>query len=234
MNSVTTIPKEKSGLNETDKKLVRIAVYTVGTAVIVGGFVIAGKKIYYNHKAKKAGRQTLTDNTPENYAKRLQMAFENDGWWGTNVEQVRQVFTEIPNKKVFIDVTKSYKDITKGNELYADLASELTSSEYYEIQNILSAKPDRAGQKAIFDMKAAIAISHRIKAAFDYKVLGLPGTDKGALKVALDEIPSLYGFALVKVAYKKLYGTEIENDLDSELGIMDFSWKDIVYTKPKK
>ena len=232
MSAINRIKKD--GLNDTDKTFIRIAAYSLGSLGLGGFFWWLGKKFYKDYKAKKADKQTLTDNTPENYAKRLQMGFENDGLWGTNVEQVRQVFQEIPSKQVFKEVVSKYKDVTHGKELYADLASELTSSEYYEMQNILAAKPDKTGQPNVFDLKRATAIAKRIKAAFDYTILGMPATDKGALKAALDEIPSQYAFAMVKAEYEIMYSNKIEDDLNSELDIFDFSWKDIIYSKPQR
>lgn len=222
-------------LNEKDKRILKYAAYTGGVLIIGGATYLTIHHYYKKSKANKAQTQSLNDNSPENFAKRLKMAFDNDGWWGTNVDEVRKVFTDIPDMATFQKVSDKYEALTEGSKgaLYKDLTSELTSSEYYEMQSILKGKPLKPGQKVIINWNWGVAMAHRIKAAFDYTILGVPSTDKPALEAALNQIPSLYAFAMVKVAYKKEYGHEIENDLDNELDAFDFSWKKIIYTKPR-
>lgn len=235
METAIAIPKEQSsGLNETDKLLIRVGAYTLGTVLLGTGLYFGGRYFYRNYQQKNSAKETLTDDAPENYAARMQKAlFYN--WFGANVELVRQLFKEIPSQEVFQKTVAKYQEITKGgkNQMYLDLKKQLTAQEFYEMQNILSVKPAKTGQKTVFDMKAAAAIAHRIKAAFDYTWMGMDGTDKVALKQALIDIPSIKGFAMVMVAYKQQYKTDLTADLDSELDAFDFSWKDIVYTKPK-
>lgn len=234
MSAAISIPKEKGWLSETDKKIIKVAVYSISGLLIAGTGVWATRNYLKNRKLKRSQKEAFTEGTAESYANRIRMAFENDGFWGTNIPALREVFREIPNKQVFGKVAKEYSNQTKGNEIFADLKSELTASEYLEMMNILAGKPDKASTKKVFDWNTATAISRRLKASFDYTVIGMSATDKGALKSALEEIPTVYAFAMVKVMYKKLYGHEVEDDLDSELGVWDFSWKDIVYTKPKR
>lgn len=229
------IPSKGEWLTPTQKRILTYVAFT-GGAIAVGGvsFLIIRHFVRKN-KSNKAEGQSLTDGTPENFAKRFIMAFDNNGFWGTNVVEVRKVFTEIPSQEVFSKVAEKYEALTKQAKgaFVKDLTEELTTSEYYEMQSILKSKPAKPGVKAVFDWNAATAMSHRIKAAFDYTILGMPSTDKGALETALRQIPSLYAFAMVKVIYKKEYGHDIETDLESELDVFDFSWKDIVYTKPR-
>jgi len=234
MASIAKIPKEKSWLSETDKRVIKIATYSVSGLVIAGTGVWATRNYLRNRKLKKSQKEAFTEGTAESYANRIIMAFENDGWWGTNIPALREVLRSIPNKQVFGKVAIEYRNQTKNQEIFADLKSELTGSEYLEMMNILAGKPDKPGTKKVFDLTTATAISRRLKAAFDYTILGMAATDKGAVKSALEEIPNIYAFAMVKVMYKKLYGHEVEEDLNSELDVFDFSWKDIVYTKPKR
>lgn len=222
-------------LTPEDRRILKYAAFAGGTVVISGVAVLTARYFIRKSRANRAETQSLSDGTPENYAKRIKMAFDNDGFWGTDVEALRKVFEEIPSQESFAKVVSKYEAITKGSKgsFYKDLTDELTTSEYYEMQSILKNKPKKTGDKKVFDWNSAYALSHRIKAAFDYTILGVPSTDKGALESALREIPSLYAFAMVKVVYKKEYGHEIETDLDNELDVFDFSWKGIVYTKPK-
>jgi len=234
MSAAISIPKEKGWLSETDKKVIKVAVYSISGLLIAGLGAWGIKNALKNRKLKKSQREAFTEGSAESYANRINMAFENDGFWGTNIPALREVLREISSKQLFGKVAIEYKNQTKGKEIFADLKSELTASEYLEMMNILAGKPDKATTKKVFDWNTATAIARRLKASFDYTVIGMSATDKGALKTALEEIPSIYAFAMVKVMYKKLYGHEVEEDLNSELGIWDFSWKDIVYTKPKR
>ncbi|MBK6834053.1 MAG: hypothetical protein IPG89_07185 [Bacteroidetes bacterium] len=90
------------------------------------------------------------------------MAFDNDGWWGTDVDAVRRVFVELASKEMFIDVMRSYKKLYNQN-LVEDLTDELTTSEYYEVQNILAAKPDKKGQTQAFTIETAKKFAKRFK-----------------------------------------------------------------------
>jgi hypothetical protein len=223
-------------LTPTDKRIIKTAGY-VGGGLIVGSILfLIGRHVYRKKSAGNAETKTLNDGAPENYANRIILAFHNDGWWGTNIKELRTVFTEIPDQQTFFKMVDKYEALTKQPKgaFYKDLTKNLTSSEYYEMQSILKGKPMKPGEKAVFNWNVAYSVSHRLKAAFDYTVWGVASSDKGALETALRDIPSLYAYAMVRVAYKKEYGHELEDVLSSKLGVFDFSWKDIVYAKPVK
>jgi len=226
----------KNWLTPTDRRILKYAAYTGGSLLIGGTIFFTAKHFYKKQRAGKAETLSLNEGTPENFAKRIKMAFDNDGFWGTDVEALRKVFLEIPSQEILKTVSEKYEALTKQSKgaFYRDLADELTTSEYLEMQSIIKGKPQRKGDKKVFDWNSAYSFSHRIKAAFDYTILGMPSTDKGALQIALSQIPSLYAFAMVKVVFKKEYGVEIEKALDSELDVFDFSWREIIYNKPKK
>ena len=229
--SNTSIPT-KAGLNNTDKTLIRIGAYTIGSALLGAGIFFGVRAIVRHIAANKEENLSLDDNSTANYAKRLKMAFDNNGLWGTNVEQVRSVFSELPSKQAFTDTSKSYKRLFHNN-LIVDLTSELTDTEYYEMQNILAAKPDKTGELVTFDATEAGTYAKRLNAAVNYKIVGfIPGTDEDAIRQALNEIPTKAAWELVKSAYQKLYGVNLEEDLDGDLGVFDFSWRDMIKTKP--
>lgn len=226
-------PAYESESDKADRKLRRVTIYTLGTIALGTAAFFTARHFLRKNKANKVEDASLTDNTPENFAKRLKMAFDNNGWWGTDVEAVRAVFVDMPSKTDFALTVRAYAGLTKNtHNLIADLTDELTTTEYTEMQNILAGKPDKKGQKQVFDVNKAIALAKRFKAAFDYTILGLPATDKGAVKQALIEVPTKYYWAVEKVVYKKLFGSDLESDLDSELDIFDFSWKAIINAKP--
>jgi hypothetical protein len=210
-------------------KILRVTAYAVGTSIVGTVLYIAYRRFTKN----KSQNLALNDNSVENFAQRLKMGFDNNGVWGTEVETVRKVFVDIPSKEVFANVIKSYKK-QFGKNLIEDLANELTTTEYYEMQNILASKPDKTGQHQVFDFEKAKKFAKRFKAAFDYTILGMPSTDKGALTQVLLDIPSKQIFEIIKVAYQSLYGTALESDLDSELDLFDFSWRDMIKQKPLK
>lgn len=224
----------KNNLNDTDKKVIRVVAYGLGSLAVGAILFFGGRAIYRKRKANTSENLSLNENSTQNLAKRLKMAFHNDGWWGTDVEGVRAVFTEIKSKDDFASIIREYKNLTKGDNLVKDLSSELTNSEYTEMQNILAAKPQKTGQAKIFDVKTAIAYAKRLRAGFDYRVLGLPATDKGAVKQVLIEIPTQQAWLVVKVVYQKIYAKDLEKELSSELDIFDFSWKKIISQKPKQ
>lgn len=224
---------KKSYLNETDKRVIRVAAYAFGSAIVGTALFFAGRHIYRNATKNKEQNVSLDDNTEANFAKRLKMAFDNDGWWGTDVDAVRRVFVELPSKEAFADVMKSYKKLYTRN-LVEDLTDELTTSEYYEVQNILAAKPAKKGEAQVFDTETAKKFAKRFKAAFDYTIMGMSATDKGALIQVFTEIKTQVIFELIKRAYKSIYGAGLDADLDSELDMFDFSWRDLIKQKPIK
>ncbi|HXU26795.1 MAG TPA: hypothetical protein VN698_06150 [Bacteroidia bacterium] len=226
-------PNNKSlALNDTDKTIIRIAAYTLGSAIIGSGLFFGIRTIVRHVRSNKEQTLSLNDDSTANYAKRLKMAFDNDGFWGTNVEQVRKVFSELPSKQAFTAVCKSYKNLYSAN-LIVDLTSELTSTEYYEMQNVLASKPDKTGEQKTFDDNEAATYAKRLNAAVNYKIGGfIPGTDEDAIRQALTEIPTKAAWEQVKTAYMKLYGVSVESDLDGDLGVFDFSWRDMIKTKP--
>ncbi|MES2386489.1 MAG: hypothetical protein V4543_00700 [Bacteroidota bacterium] len=83
----------------------------------------------------------LDAGTASNFAKRLQMSFGNDMMfdWGTDEEAVYAIFREIPSKRAYADVQKSYK-LLYSSDLNARLQEELSTEEYLKVQQIYNAK----------------------------------------------------------------------------------------------
>jgi hypothetical protein len=110
-------------------------VTTIGTALLIRHFIKKGKQ-------KTTETKTTETGNPANYAKLLQMAFQNDNamGWGTNEELVYKVFNSLPSQAFYKDVQKAYDKMTKGRSLNADLADELDTDEYNKVLNILQSK----------------------------------------------------------------------------------------------
>jgi hypothetical protein len=108
---------------------------TVGTVLLIRHFVKKGTQKITEVKTTESGH-------PANFAKLLQMAFQNDNYagWGTNEELVFKVFNSLPSQAFYKDVQKEYDKMTGGRSLNADLSDELDSEEYGKVLGILQSK----------------------------------------------------------------------------------------------
>jgi hypothetical protein len=218
--------EEKGVLTTRDKVLYgALALAGVATAVVLGGRFIKNKI------ADKSQAKSFEEGTPETLAKQIKMAFENDGYFGTDTKALRAVLTRIKSKTELDKVFKAYQKQFNSN-MYRDMSSELQSTEYNEMLQIMAGKPDRPGQKPTAVQFKAWA--KRLKAAFDKTYSFLPGTDEEAIRAVLVEIPSQAAFIGTGKAYYLEYNTHLLPDLKSELSPSDYyaSLK-IITDKPK-
>ncbi len=227
----TTSNSKWSFLNQNDKKIIRYTAYGLGLGVLGTGIYALGNWIIRKRKKNIEVEESFKDNTDANFAKRFKLGFDNGGWWGTDVEVVRRAFTDLPSQEMFDKAATSY-NLQFGSKLRSDLESELTSSELAEMMAILQTKPSKKGVPVKFDYEQAKRYAKRFKAAFEYTILGMPSTDKQAVKQVLIDIKSKYQFDVVNVAYKNLYGEYVVYALDKELDVFDFKWRDILKAKP--
>lgn len=199
--------------------------------VVVGGTIYIGRKIILNKIANKEENKSFEDGTSATSAKQIKMAFENDGWPGTDTEALRNTLREIPSKEEFAKVVKSYQKLYNGN-LIKDMSDELQTTEYNEMLQILAAKPDKKGQAP--SSVAYTAWAKRMKAAFDKEYGFFGGTDAEAIIAVFNEIPTQTAFVKVAVEYKRLYGTNMLDDMksESEFGQYD-DWMKIITAKRK-
>lgn len=200
---------------------------------IVGGGIFFGRKLVVKGVANHEEKKSFEDGSSATYAKQLKMAFDNDGWWGTDIEKVRSIFREIPNKQVFQSVQDSYKKLYNSN-LITDLSDELQTTEYNEMLQIIAQKPDKKGGKPVSSTTSYVAWAKRLKTAFDKTYGFLPGTDENAIKAVFNEIPTQKAFTMTGVAYLKLYGTNLITALKSELELWEFNdYMKTIFSKPK-
>ncbi|MBL7922152.1 MAG: hypothetical protein JNJ40_17690 [Bacteroidia bacterium] len=199
--------------------------------VVVGGTIYIGRKIILNKIANKEENKSFEDGTSATSAKQIKMAFENDGWPGTDTESLRSTLREIPSKEEFAKVVKSYQKLYNGN-LIKDMSDELQSTEYNEMLQILAAKPEKKGQAP--SLIAYTAWAKRMKAAFDKEYGFFGGTDAEAIIAVFNEIPTQTAFVKVALEYKRLYGTNMLEDMksESEFGQYD-DWMKIITAKRK-
>lgn len=199
--------------------------------VVVGGTIYIGRKIILNKIANKEENKSFEDGTSATSAKQIKMAFENDGWPGTDTEALRDTLREIPSKEEFAKVVKSYQKLYNGN-LIKDMSDELQTTEYNEMLQILAAKPEKKGQAP--SPVAYTAWAKRMKAAFDKEYGFFGGTDAEAIIAVFNEIPTQSSFVKVALEYKRLYGTNMLEDMksESEFGQYD-EWMKIITAKRK-
>ena len=219
--------KEKSEGMSLKEKLI----WSVLGAAGVTGLVIVVKKFVINKIEDKAHAKSFEDGTPQTIAKQIKMAFDNDGYWGTDVKALRIVLSNIKSKlqlkKVFDSYTSEYH-----KNMYKDMSDELETSEYNEMLEIIAVKPNKEGQAPTTNQYTAWA--KRLKAAFDKTYGFISGTDEAAIKAVFNEIPTQTAFIQVGVAYQKEYGENLITALKGELEIWEYGdYMKIITTKRK-
>jgi hypothetical protein len=210
--------------------------YSLIGLVVVGGTIFIAKKIIRDREANKEENKSLDAGSPAAYAKQIKMAFENDGWPGTNTNALRNTLREIPTQDIFEKVKKSYARMyskaRKEANLLDDMSSELQSTEYNEMMQIVDAKPEK--KETVAPSVRYKAWAKRMKAAFDKTYGFLPGTDSDAIVAVFNEIPDQAAFVKVTDAYRQLYGTNMLDDLKSESEFGQYAdWMKIITSKPQ-
>jgi hypothetical protein len=217
---------EKEGLSIKEKLL-----YSTIGLVVLGGGVYFGRKFILNKVANKEENQSFDEGTSATTAKQIKMAFENDGWWGTNTTALRTALQQIKTKDEFTKVQKSYQKLYNSN-LIKDMSDELQSTEYNEMLQIVAGKPQKQGQAVTISTYDARA--KRLKAAFDKSYSFLPGTDADAVVAVFNEIPTQTAFIQTAVSYKKLFGKNILDDMKAEAEFGQYAeWMKIITSKQK-
>ena len=209
--------------------------YTILGIVVIGGSFLIGKSMIRRVKADNEERKTFEDGSAATYAKQIKMAFENDGWGGTDEQALRNVLRKIASKEDFKNVLTSYERLY-NNSMMRDMKDELQATEYNEMLAIIAGKPDRIipGKKYGLTPAQYQSWARRLKAAFDISYGPFPGTDEPAIRAVFMEIPTQMDFQKVGKAYTKEYGADLIADLKSELEFWEYSpMMKIIYDKPK-
>jgi hypothetical protein len=203
--------------------------------VLIGGSFFIGRNLLRNAAVKREATKSAKGGSPADYAQRIKMAFENDGWPGTDEEALRSVFREIPSKEVLYAVIRSYN--VGGKNLMLDMKGELTTTEYNEMLAIIAGKPDKITINSVTQISLAqyTAWAKRLKAAFDYTWWGgLPGTDEGAIRAVFLEIPTQADYEKVAAAYQSLFAQSLKDGLLLELELWEYgTMMTIIKNKPK-
>jgi len=214
----------------------KLIVGLIGVAVVGGSAYLIQKQVR-KVRANREENETFEDGGASTYAKQIKMAFENDGWPGTDTVALRNVLRQIPSKEVFNTVAKKYEtlysDATSKANLYRDLKEELQSTEYNEMLQLINGKPEKKGGP--LPTIAYQAWAKRLKSAFDKSYGPFGGTDGEAIVACFTEIPTQAAFIRVGVAYQQMYGTPLMSDLKSEGEFGQYEeWMRIIVTKRKQ
>ena len=206
-------------------------VYSLLAAAGITGVIVLGKKLIDKTISNRAHAKSFEDGSPETFAKQVKMAFENDGYFGTDTQGLRNTLMQIKTKDELNKVYKAYQR-EYGSNMYKDMSDELQASEYNEMLQIIEAKPQKAGQALTTNQYAAWA--KRLKAAFDKSYAFIPGTDEDAVKAVFTEIPTQTAFINVGKAYYQLYSENLIEALKAELELWEYTdYMKIILAKPK-
>lgn len=217
-------------LKEEDFTLKEKILYALGGIIVIGGTIYIGQRLVKKGIANREEKKSFDEGSTATVAKQIKMAFENDGWPGSNTPELRRILREVSSKEEMKKVSKSYQKLYNSN-LFKDMSDELQSTEYNEMLSIIAAKPERKGQQAVLDYKAW---AKRMKSAFEKSYGFLPGTDEDAITAVFVEIPTQAAFVEVGKAYWGLYNTNLLEDLKGELEFWEYAeYMKIITSKPK-
>ncbi|MBL4625143.1 MAG: hypothetical protein JKY42_08400 [Flavobacteriales bacterium] len=85
----------------------------VSFSIVLGVSIVAVIAIKFassqirNVIANKEENSSFGDKQHTTWAKQLKMAFDNDGWWGTDEQAIRQVLMAMPSQEDFQKVQSS-------------------------------------------------------------------------------------------------------------------------------
>lgn len=209
--------------------------YSLLGIIVVGGAVIIGRNWVRKARTNHEELKTLSDGNAPTIAKQIKMAFENDGWFGTDKDTLRQAIRDIPSRSDFRKVMVSYQKLYNSS-LLGDMQKELKSTEYNEMLYIVSAKPETYSHNEPKQLTTADlqGWAKRLNAAFNIYYGPFPGTDESAIKAVLLEIPTQEVFNQVTVVYQSLFGNDMIAEMKSELELWEYDpMMQIINSKPK-
>lgn len=190
-----------------------VVVYSAVGLALIGTSIFLTKRAIQKGVTNTQEKKALDGESPAAYAKRIKMAFDNDGWWGTDEVVLRNTLRSMPNKDFFKETAEAYKKLYK-KPLTAEMQGELSSTEYEEMMMIIAAKPEKKGETVAPNYHAW---AKRIRAAVTIYYGIFPGTDEDAIQAVFMEIPTQSDFKKLKEVYYQIYGDTLMDDLKGDL-----------------
>lgn len=220
-----------NSLTEGQRKT--IVSFSIALGISIVAFIaikFASNKIR-NVIANNVESNSFGESNHATWAKQLKMAFDNDGWWGTDEGAIRRVLLSVPSKEDFTKIQSQYKKLYKGRNLIEDMTDELKTTEYNEMLAILQSKPDKARDATGGRIYDPHGWATRLYNAMSIYYAGfIPGTDEEAITTVFNEIQSQKEFEDTKDAYQSMYGSSLETDLDGDLE-WSMDWRAIINGK---
>lgn len=208
--------------------------YSLIGILVLGGAVLIGRKLILRSVSNSEEAKTFESGSAAALAKQIKMAFDNDGWWGTDTKVLRQALRAIPSKQEFVQVLDSYNRLY-SRSMMRDMQEELKTTEYEEVLAILAVKPEKNGG-AVQPAGATQFLSwaERLHAAFNIYYGFIPGTDEDSIKAVFMEIPTQSDYQQVATLYQQTYGNDLLSDLKSELEFWEYSpMMQLITSKPQ-
>lgn len=206
--------------------------YGIAAGLVIGAGIYFIQRAAKKSKEKKSDSKSFEDGTPQTIAKQIKMAFENDGYPGTDLEKLRAIMIALKSKEQFKQVQDEYEN-QFHTLLLKDMKGELKSSEYDEMLYIKESKPEKAGGKVLKELLYR-NWARRLKAAFDKTYSIFPGTDEKNIKAVFSEIPTQKDFIQTGLAYYRIYKANLITDLKSELEYWEYpDYMKLITLKPK-
>ena len=200
----------------------------IGAAALAGagGLFLLGRAILREMAQDRAMDRTDDGDSPESHAQRLIGAFNPDTpfGWGTDEALVRDTVRAVPHKAFWEDVKTAYRRLSKGGNLMADMAGELSLEMMREINLIIDMLPKDRKEAESRDPRHVTAAqleawAERLKKAADYQAsFLLPfGTDEQAIYAVLEELPYAKTACALDAVYRRRYGTGLLRMLTDEM-----------------
>lgn len=227
-------PEKKEGMSLKTK-------WILGATGVAGTI---GLIVWINNSAKKAtanksDRKAFTSGNVETKAKQFKMAFENDGYPGTNIPDLRELMRGLKSQDEYEAIAKEYekqnnpKGMVVKYTLNNDMKKELQSSQFKEMLAIKAGKPLKAGQKVPYGVLYR-EWANRLKAAFEKEYGFMSGTDEGAIFAVFQELPTQKDFSNTAAFYRVQFSRDLNKDLQSELEIWELpGYMKMITSKPK-
>lgn len=208
-------PEMMEAIREQQRRI-NIAWMVLGGVALAGvGYLVVRKAIRV-HKDKKESRKGFDMSEAASFAKRINQAFWNDNWFGTNEVKLRKVLTDIPTWEFWLAVSKSYEDQFQS-VLADDLEDELDTTEFDEMMEIVNRlKVPKSNLN-----EHVRSWNERLRNAWDVSCWLFPCTDEDAAYSVLKDIKKMpdpfAALSRLEDYYHDENGISLQDEAESEM-----------------